>query len=107
MLKPVAVLAALVLPSAIALADTGTEAAQPAAASVPFPGYPQFNPQQVFVVSNDDVGNVGLFAATSSNGGVSFTSKHVATGTDGLPSACCDPSASWDQFLKDVNNVAT
>ena len=48
MLKPAALIAALVLPSAIALADTGTEAAQPAVASFPFAAYPQYNPQQAF-----------------------------------------------------------
>ncbi len=54
------------------------------------------NPQRVFVVSNNDAG--GLMFAFSTNAGATWTSRIGANGADGLPRACCDPSASWDGF---------
>ena len=59
------------------------------------------NPLQVFVSSNDEsLGATGLFAARSADGGITWTRVSIATGAagDGLPGACCDPSAAWDQF---------
>lgn len=52
---------------------------------------------QVFAVSNIDTGD-GLLAATSSDGGVTWTRHTIANDTDNLPPACCDPSASFDSF---------
>jgi hypothetical protein len=61
------------------------------------------NAQRVFIASNDEtLSPSGLFRARSTNGGATFTTGTIATGTgpggDGLPPACCDPSASWDSF---------
>ena len=44
-----------------------------------------------------------LFGATSTDGGVTWTTRTfasgpVGTGGDNLPTACCDPSAEFDQF---------
>src|SRR6476660_2056311 len=46
---------------------------------------------------------VGLFTASSTDGGVTWTGQTVfqndpAAGTAGLPAACCDPSAAFDRF---------
>lgn len=54
------------------------------------------NPNRMFVLSNDAQG--GLFSAYSTNAGKTWTRKVIATGHDSLPSACCDPSAAFDQF---------
>lgn len=77
------------------------------------------NPNQVFVSSNQGDPNEadpidapaailqnGMFVATSSDGGVTWAGRVIATGPvtpsnpngDGLPLACCDPSVAWDQF---------
>jgi hypothetical protein len=62
------------------------------------------NPAQVFVVSNNDYPTPGLFAASSTDAGATWTrtptfgTGPVAHGGDGLPAACCDPETSWDQF---------
>jgi hypothetical protein len=56
------------------------------------------NPQQVFVASNDEHLPAGLFSGRSSDGGITWIHRSVATGSDGLPPACCDGSASWDAF---------
>ena len=55
------------------------------------------NSSRLFALSNTDSGD-GLSAALSSDGGVSWTSRLIATGSDGLDPACCDPSACFDQF---------
>src|SRR5665213_961508 len=75
------------------------------------------NPSREFAVSNTD--NTGLYAASSSNGGATWSGGVIAAGaisgpgggdragttsgstgattsTDGLPAACCDPSAAFD-----------
>lgn len=49
------------------------------------------NPNRMFYLSNVDFGST-LGAGYSSNGGASWTS------TSSLTSACCDGSASWDEF---------
>ncbi len=55
------------------------------------------NPKNVFTVSNNGGGG-SLFGGVSFDGGATWTTRTVATGGDGLSSACCDPSVSWDQF---------
>src|SRR6185312_6932378 len=52
---------------------------------------------KLFAVSNIDVGD-GLMAATSDDGGVTWNRRIIASGKDGLPAACCDPSATFDSF---------
>jgi len=63
------------------------------------------NKLQLFVLCNNNAG-VGLFAARSIDGGVTWTypdpaDKTIADGgnvaTQG-PAACCDPTLSWDTF---------
>src|SRR6478609_793247 len=51
------------------------------------------NPSKMFVATNIDVGD-GLMAATSSDGGQTWTRRTIANDKDGLPAACCDPSAT-------------
>jgi hypothetical protein len=75
------------------------------------------NPSQLFAASNNGEGagaespdtggvdplptSVGLFAGTSNDAGVTWTSRNMATGGaggDGLPAACCDASVEFDSF---------
>ncbi len=63
------------------------------------------NPNRMFASSN--VSSNGLFAAYSTDGGVIWQyvnpSKTIAAGgADGLPLACCDPSAVFDQCRSSV-----
>jgi hypothetical protein len=55
------------------------------------------DPSKLFAVSNIDVGD-GLMAATSTDGGATWSRKTIANDKDGLPAACCDPSAEFDSF---------
>lgn len=55
------------------------------------------DPNHLFAVSNIDVGD-GLMLATSSDGGATWIRRTIANDVDGLPPACCDPSASFDVF---------
>src|SRR5437588_11697814 len=55
------------------------------------------NPQHLFALSNLETGT-GLFGAVSTDGGVTWSTRTMATGSDGLTGACCDPSVSWDAF---------
>lgn len=55
-------------------------------------------PSQIFVASNDDSNFPGLFAAYSTDGGTTWTSRGMADGSDGLPQAYGDPQAAFDQF---------
>ncbi len=57
------------------------------------------NPMNLFAFSNNQQSNVGagLFGATSFNGGLTWTTRLVATGAD-ITAACCDPSAHFDRF---------
>lgn len=68
------------------------------------------NPQRLFIASNLDSG-AGLFGGVSTNGGATWTTRTVATGSDGIAAACCDPSASFDSFgnlfLCYINSAAT
>jgi hypothetical protein len=65
------------------------------------------DPNKLFAVSNIDVGD-GLMAATSSDGGKTWSRRTMANDKDGLPPACCDPSAEFDSygnlFLTYLNN---
>ena len=60
------------------------------------------NPNRVFAAGVDATkrGSVsrGIPVAVSDDGGVTWTSRSIADGTDGFPSACCDPRAVFDQF---------
>lgn len=58
------------------------------------------NPQQVVVLSNDEgpVDAVGLVESVSSDGGKTWSTQLVATGSNNLGPACCDPSLSWDSY---------
>jgi hypothetical protein len=51
----------------------------------------------MFMVSNVDTGNFQQ-AAFSTDGGATWTRRNIATGSDGLTAACCDPSLAWDAF---------
>ncbi len=60
------------------------------------------NPNRVFA-SGVDASRRGLIfrgipVAASDDGGVTWRSGSIADGTDGLPLACCDPRAVYDQF---------
>jgi hypothetical protein len=54
------------------------------------------NPLRLFVTANS--GGSGILASLSEDGGVTWTPRVTADGTDGLPAACCDPAASFDAF---------
>jgi hypothetical protein len=54
------------------------------------------NPQVLFTASNND--GTSLVAGISTDGGHTWSARTFATGADGLPQACCDPSAAFDQF---------
>ncbi|MDB5321979.1 MAG: hypothetical protein JWN40_3610 [Phycisphaerales bacterium] len=53
------------------------------------------HPSHLFEVSNVDVGDF-LVGAVSTDAGKTWSTRHMATGADGLPAACCDPSAAFD-----------
>jgi hypothetical protein len=55
------------------------------------------NPNQLVVESNQDTTAAGMFFATSSDAGATWTGRIIGDGTD-FPGACCDPSLSWDHF---------
>jgi Neuraminidase (sialidase) len=54
------------------------------------------NPSRMFVFSNEASG--GMFSSYSTDGGKTWHNSVIATGRTSLPAACCDPSASFDQF---------
>ena len=60
------------------------------------------NKLQLFVMCNNVTG--GLFAARSTDGGLTWTypdpSKTIANGINAAlgPAACCDPALAWDSF---------
>src|SRR4051812_12943202 len=72
------------------------------------------NPNRIFIATNISSGG-GLFGAVSTNGGASWTTRILATGTgaggDGIPTALSDPSAAFDAFwhldLTYINSAAT
>lgn len=53
---------------------------------------------RLFVASNTNQSGGALMASYSVDGGQTWTSRIMADGSDGLPRAIGDPSASWDQF---------
>ena len=66
----------------------------------------------MFAFANNAAG--GLFAARSSDGGATWLPSNgadsvIADGGDSLVSACCDPTAAWDQygnlFISYINNT--
>jgi hypothetical protein len=57
---------------------------------------PSTGGMRVFVGANESA--MSQFAGTSSDGGVTFVRREFADGADGLPAACCDPSAAFDTF---------
>jgi hypothetical protein len=56
------------------------------------------NPQRVFIATNDEAVASGLRVGVSTDGGATFARRVIATGNDGLPAACCDPTVSFDTF---------
>ncbi len=56
------------------------------------------NPNQLFVATNDNAANQGLYASFSTNGGATWTARVIAGGNDGLPVGNTDPTLSWDDF---------
>lgn len=54
------------------------------------------NPDRLFAASNEN--GSSLFGAVSTDAGLTWTTRELATGIDGLPQACCDPSAAFDAF---------
>jgi hypothetical protein len=60
------------------------------------------NPKQLFANANP-VDNLlasipGLVVSVSGDGGLTWTDRIIANGTDGLPLSGGDPTCSWDQF---------
>jgi hypothetical protein len=51
---------------------------------------------RVFVGANEAA--MSQFAGVSTDGGVTFAAREFADAADGLPAACCDPSAAFDAF---------
>src|ERR1043166_5583178 len=52
------------------------------------------NPSHIFAVSNVETG-AGLFASYSLDGGSTWKSRVMATGSD-ITASCCDPSLAHD-----------
>jgi hypothetical protein len=55
------------------------------------------NPLRLFAFSNPSSGS-NLTGSVSSNGGATWATRTMATGSDGLAAACCDPSCAFDAF---------
>jgi hypothetical protein len=63
------------------------------------------NPSNVFVLANEvdrfrggaPLGP-GIMASYSKDGGLTWTTRTIADGTDGLPPSQGDPTVAWDQF---------
>ena len=56
------------------------------------------NASNIVVIANDNVVYIGLDASVSVDGGKTWSNRLIADGSDSLPPACCDPTASFDQF---------
>lgn len=57
------------------------------------------NNDNVFMAGNVDVNTQpGLFLSVSHDGGVTWSPRLIANGSDAFKTACCDPSAFYDQF---------
>lgn len=58
--------------------------------------YNPTSPNQLYLVTDD--GGAGLFTATSTDGGHTWTQKEQFTGSDGFPTASFGSSAAYDNF---------
>jgi hypothetical protein len=56
------------------------------------------NPLHMFAAANDNAVAQGMYGAVSTDGGVTWKSRVVAGGNDGLPVGVTDPGLSWDSF---------
>jgi hypothetical protein len=60
------------------------------------------NPARLFASSNDNAASTGLFAAYSTDGGATWTTRTLGTGSgaggDGLPVSYSDPEAAFDRY---------
>jgi hypothetical protein len=56
------------------------------------------NPARLFAASNTEVGDLGLTAAVSTDGGATWANRDIADGTDGFAGGCCDPTAAFDSY---------
>jgi hypothetical protein len=57
------------------------------------------NPNNLFVGANDlTIPGAGTIAAFSHDGGATWQSRVIGTGTDGLPPSIGDPTVAWDDF---------
>jgi hypothetical protein len=56
------------------------------------------DPDNIVVISNDPSPGPGLFEAYSHDGGATWVTRQIATGSDELGPACCDPSLAFDQY---------
>jgi hypothetical protein len=60
------------------------------------------NPNRVFAFSNDEAtffsGSIGMMAAYSTDGGLTWKPRVLGSGSDGLPTAFSDPWTTWDNF---------
>lgn len=56
------------------------------------------NAQKMVVFSNGSASTNQIFRATSGDGGQTWSGGDIATGSDGLDAACCDPTACFDKF---------
>lgn len=82
--------------SAFANVDISTRAGNEAEGAI---AIDRTNPQRLFAFSNLAGSDAGLFAATSNDGGLTWSARRVlAPDGDVLPPACCDPTAAFDAF---------
>ncbi len=56
------------------------------------------NPQRMFVTSNTFKGGSQIYGAYSTNGGMTWTGRNIATDRDGLPPGRGDAQVAWDKF---------
>jgi hypothetical protein len=56
------------------------------------------NPNNVVIFTNIAEGVNGMFLATSFDGGKTWSTHIVGTGTDAFGDTCCDPSLSFDNY---------
>jgi hypothetical protein len=66
--------------------------------SEPAIGINPTNPSQLFVATNDNAANSGLYASYSTDGGQTWHPRVIAGGNDNLPGGFTDPSVAWDTF---------
>lgn len=56
------------------------------------------NPGNIVVISNEGSPGPGLFEGVTFDGGATWVTRDIGTGTDVLGAACCDPSLAFDSF---------